>query len=123
MTGVQTCALPISTASDGADTLEAMAEAARKLGWEYLGIADHSKAAAIANGLDEKRLLEQIKQAKYTFCGTQIIKKLPCMLKIQSQWHVVHILCISLQLFLVLHFFPGKSIAKVQYLNDVPFLK
>lgn len=51
-----------STASDGADTLEVMGEAARELGWEYLGIADHSKASAIANGLDEKRLLAQIKQ-------------------------------------------------------------
>jgi DNA polymerase (family 10) len=39
-----------------------MAEASRKLGWEYLGIADHSKASAIANGLDEQRLLAQIKQ-------------------------------------------------------------
>jgi DNA polymerase (family X) len=51
-----------TTASDGADSLEAMGEAARKLGWEYLGIADHSKASAIANGLDEKRLLTQIQQ-------------------------------------------------------------
>jgi len=51
-----------TTASDGADTLEAMAEASRALGWEYLGIADHSKASAIANGLDEKRLLAQIEQ-------------------------------------------------------------
>ncbi len=51
-----------TTASDGADTLEAMGEAARKLGWEYLGIADHSKSSVIANGLDEKRLLAQIKQ-------------------------------------------------------------
>lgn len=51
-----------TTESDGADSLEAMAEASRALGWEYLGIADHSKAAAIANGLDEKRLRAQIRK-------------------------------------------------------------
>jgi DNA polymerase (family 10) len=51
-----------TTASDGHDTLEAMARAAIALGWEYLGIADHSKASAVANGLDEKRLAAQVKE-------------------------------------------------------------
>ncbi len=45
--------------SDGADTLEAMVAGARKLGLQYLGLSDHSKAAFYANGLDEKRLKEQ----------------------------------------------------------------
>lgn len=45
-----------TTASDGRDTLEAMAEAARQLGWDYLGIADHSKVAAYANGLTPDRV-------------------------------------------------------------------
>lgn len=45
--------------SDGANTLAEMAEAARKLGWEYLGIADHSKIAAYAGGLSEARVKEQ----------------------------------------------------------------
>ena len=49
-----------TTASDGTDTLQAMAEEAIELGLSYLGIADHSKASFQANGLDEKRLLEQI---------------------------------------------------------------
>ena len=35
--------------SDGINTLLEMAEAAQKLGWEYLGIADHSKIAVYAN--------------------------------------------------------------------------
>lgn len=48
-----------TTASDGVNTLEEMAEAARALGWEYLGIADHSKAAAYAGGLSEERLRKQ----------------------------------------------------------------
>lgn len=49
-----------TTASDGSSTLAEMAEAADALGWEYLGIADHSKASFQANGLDEARLEKQI---------------------------------------------------------------
>jgi DNA polymerase (family X) len=48
-------------ASDGKNTIEEMAEAARKLGHEYIAITDHSKAVTVANGLDEKRLAEHIK--------------------------------------------------------------
>ena len=48
-----------TTASDGRATLEEMAAAARDLGLEYLGIADHSKSSFQAHGLDAKRLLEQ----------------------------------------------------------------
>jgi DNA polymerase (family X) len=49
-----------TTASDGSDTLAAMADEAMELGLQYLGIADHSKASFQANGLDETRLTEQI---------------------------------------------------------------
>ena len=48
-------------ASDGKNTIEEMAEAARELGHEYIAITDHSKAVTVANGLDEKRLAEHIK--------------------------------------------------------------
>ena len=48
-----------TTASDGHNTLEAMADEAMDLGLQYLGIADHSKASFQANGLDEIRLLAQ----------------------------------------------------------------
>ena len=51
-----------TTYSDGTNTLAEMAEAARKRGWEYLGIADHSKAVAYARGLTEDRVREQIKE-------------------------------------------------------------
>jgi DNA polymerase (family 10) len=51
-----------TTASDGTATLEEMAAAARELGLQYLGIADHSKASFQASGLDEKRLLAQVKE-------------------------------------------------------------
>jgi DNA polymerase (family 10) len=49
-----------TTASDGRNTLAEMATAAASLGWEYLGIADHSKSSIQANGLTEERLLAQI---------------------------------------------------------------
>jgi DNA polymerase (family 10) len=51
-----------TTYSDGANTLEEMADAARKLGWEYLGIADHSKIAAYAGGLSEGKVKQQQKE-------------------------------------------------------------
>ncbi|HUL52240.1 MAG TPA: DNA polymerase/3'-5' exonuclease PolX [Opitutaceae bacterium] len=49
-----------TTASDGRSTLAEMVGAAQAHGWEYLGIADHSKASFQANGLDEARLRRQI---------------------------------------------------------------
>ncbi len=49
-----------TTESDGRNTLLEMAAAARALGWDYLGIADHSKASFQAHGLDEARLAEQV---------------------------------------------------------------
>ena len=51
-----------STASDGKNSIEEMAEAARKLGHEYIAITDHSKAVTVANGLDEKRAVAHIKK-------------------------------------------------------------
>lgn len=53
-----------TTASDGRNSLQEMAEAAASIGLEYLGISDHSKASVQANGLDETRLAEQIKQIR-----------------------------------------------------------
>lgn len=51
-----------TTESDGRDSLRAMADAARELGLQYLGIADHSKSSFQASGLDEKRLARQVKE-------------------------------------------------------------
>jgi DNA polymerase (family X) len=50
--------------SDGRNSLEEMAEAARELGLVYLGIADHSKSSVQAYGLDEVRLLAQVERIK-----------------------------------------------------------
>ena len=49
-----------TTASDGHNSIEEMAEAAHELGLEYLGIADHSRSSTQAHGLDEAKLRFQI---------------------------------------------------------------
>ena len=51
-----------TTASDGRNSIEEMAAAARALGYEYIALTDHSKAVTVANGLDEKRTREQIRK-------------------------------------------------------------
>lgn len=53
-----------TTASDGKNSIEEMAEAARELGYEYIALTDHSKAVTVANGLDEKRTLAQIRKIR-----------------------------------------------------------
>lgn len=50
-----------TTWSDGRDTLEDMAGAARERGLEYLAVTDHGPKVRVANGLDAKRLREQAK--------------------------------------------------------------
>ena len=50
--------------SDGKNTMEEMALAARAFGYEYIAITDHSGSSRIANGLSEKRLLEHIKEVE-----------------------------------------------------------
>ena len=53
-----------TTASDGNNSIEQMGEAARALGYEYIALTDHSKAVTVANGMDERRTLEQIKKIR-----------------------------------------------------------
>lgn len=53
-----------STWSDGHNTLEEIAEYMEELGLAYWGITDHSKASFQANGLDARRLREQLKAIK-----------------------------------------------------------
>jgi len=45
--------------SDGANTLEEIALAARQMGYSYLAITDHSRSLRVARGLDEERLRRQ----------------------------------------------------------------
>jgi DNA polymerase (family 10) len=47
--------------TDGNNTIEEMAKAAQKKGYQYIAICDHSQALGVAGGLTSKRILEQIK--------------------------------------------------------------
>ncbi|MEP1778924.1 DNA polymerase/3'-5' exonuclease PolX [Reichenbachiella sp.] len=53
-----------STYSDGRHTLRQMAEHCRDLGYEYLGISDHSQTAVYASGLQDFRVKEQQEEIK-----------------------------------------------------------
>ncbi len=70
-----------TTASDGRNTLAEMTAAAEALGWDYLGIADHSKSSVQAKGLSEARLAAQVAEIRalnisgrfktHVFAGTE----------------------------------------------------
>ena len=53
-----------TNASDGRATIEEMAAAADALGFEYLGLADHSKSSVQANGLDDARVLKMVESIR-----------------------------------------------------------
>ena len=48
--------------SDGTSSIEEIARAAQKRGYQYVAICDHSKSLKIAHGLDESRLMKQIEE-------------------------------------------------------------
>jgi DNA polymerase (family 10) len=67
--------------SDGAYTIEQMAEELIRLGFEYLVISDHSKAAYYANGLSEQKILEQhrlIDRLNQQLAPFKIYKSIEC---------------------------------------------
>ena len=51
-----------TTSSDGVDTIEAMAEAAKERKYEYIGITDHSQSLKIARGVSVQNLWTQIRR-------------------------------------------------------------
>jgi DNA polymerase (family 10) len=70
-----------TTESDGRASLEEMAEAARAMGYEYIAITDHSKALAMANGLDEKRAAEfahRVREMDQSGLGIRVFSGLEC---------------------------------------------
>jgi DNA polymerase (family 10) len=70
-----------TTASDGGATLEEMAEAAQALGFQYLGIADHSQSLTVANGLTPARVRQQQKQIdklNESLDGFRVFKGIEC---------------------------------------------
>jgi DNA polymerase (family 10) len=67
--------------SDGAYTIEQMAEELIKSGFEYLVISDHSKAAYYANGLTEEKIKQQhhyIDELNKKFAPFKIYKSIEC---------------------------------------------
>jgi DNA polymerase (family X) len=69
-----------STATDGKDDVPAMAEA----GLEYIAITDHSRALAMANGLDETRALdhaERIRAADRASSPVRLLAGIECDIK------------------------------------------
>src|SRR5207244_1983597 len=70
-----------TVASDGHNTLDEMAEAAQKLGLEYLGIADHSRSSVQGHGMDAEKLREQvteIRKLNKTFDGFRLFAGVEC---------------------------------------------
>ena len=62
--------------TDGRNTIEEMAEAARERGYKYMAITDHTKNLAMTNGLDDKRAEKHIKrihEAAKKFEGIKIL--------------------------------------------------
>jgi len=70
-----------TTATDGRDDLHDMADAAHRLGHRYIAITDHSRALAMANGLDERRAIEQagrIRALNGRFEGLTLLAGIEC---------------------------------------------
>jgi len=70
-----------TTESDGRASLEEMAGAARARGLEYIAITDHSKALAMANGLDEKRAVafaHQVRGMDQGGLGVRVFSGIEC---------------------------------------------
>lgn len=74
-----------TTESDGRATLLEMAQAAKALGYSYLAITDHSKALAMANGLDEARAIAFARQVRELNArgelGIRILAGIECDIK------------------------------------------
>jgi DNA polymerase (family 10) len=70
-----------TTETDGHASLEEMAASAREKGYEYIAITDHSKALAMANGLDEARAVafaKRVRELNRDRLGIRIFSGLEC---------------------------------------------
>jgi DNA polymerase (family 10) len=70
-----------TTETDGREDLETMVLAARDAGLEYIAITDHSKALAMANGLDEARALQhaaRIREINQRIDGIEVLAGVEC---------------------------------------------
>jgi DNA polymerase (family 10) len=70
-----------TTESDGRESLETMVAAAKARGLEYIAITDHSQSLAMANGLDEVRVMahaERIRNYSKTQKGINVLAGIEC---------------------------------------------
>jgi len=74
--------------SDGAESIEEMARAAIKMGYEYILISDHTTTVGITNGMDEKKILRQMREIdkinqafRGQRLGFRILKGVECDIK------------------------------------------
>ena len=70
-----------TTETDGRATLEEMAAAARELGYEYIAVTDHSQALAMANGLDEARVVafaRRVREMDQSGLGLRVFSGIEC---------------------------------------------
>ena len=82
-----------STATDGRDEIAAMAAAAHQLGHRYIAITDHSKALAMANGLDERRALEhaaKVRALNGRFEGLTVLAGVECDILADGSMDLAH---------------------------------
>ncbi len=72
--------------TDGHSSFEEIAEHARKIGYQYCVISDHSKSTRVAHGLDEEKLLKEIEEIdklnkKLSGSGFKLLKASECDIK------------------------------------------
>ena len=70
-----------TTETDGRASLEEMAAAARELGYQYIAVTDHSQALAMANGLDEARVLafaHRVREMDQSGLGIRVFSGIEC---------------------------------------------
>ncbi len=70
-----------TTETDGRASLEEMAAAARELGYQYIAVTDHSQALAMANGLDEARVVafaRRLREMDQSGLGIRVFSGIEC---------------------------------------------
>ncbi len=87
--------------SDGSGSIEAVALAAKALGYQYLAITDHSKGRGIAHGLDAERLKQQtaeIKQLNQRMGGIRILSGIEVDIRADGSLDLPHELLAELDI-------------------------
>jgi DNA polymerase (family 10) len=70
--------------SDGFDSIEAIADYSKKLGYQYIGITDHSQSLKVAKGLSEKEIdkkINEIQKINNKLAGLRVLCGTECDIK------------------------------------------